>query len=82
MSSINKLIERFVSRPNNFSYQELLKVLNYFGYAELQASGSRVRFYNKEIDHSIKLHKPHPQPILKRYQIDLIIEELSKWKFL
>lgn len=82
MSTINKLIERFVSRPNDFSYQELLKVLKYYGYLEQQASGSRVKFYNEMNDHTIKLHQPHPQTILKKYQIDLIIEELSKRKYL
>lgn len=82
MSTIDKLIARFNLKPNDFSYQELLRVLNYYGYDEQQASGSRVKFYNEKINHSIKLHKPHPQSILKKYQIDLIIEELGKKKLL
>jgi len=78
MSTIGKLIERFLSKPRDFSYKELKRVLLHFGYYEKQCSGSRVIFYNNEIDHSIKLHKPHPRPQLKRYQLELIIGELSK----
>jgi len=41
----------------------------------MQGAGSRVCFARKT--HKIKLHKPHPNNILKRYQIDLIAKELT-----
>ena len=66
-----------MSRPKDFTYNELIKVLGGFGYFEQQGSGSRVVFFNENLKHSIKLHKPHPGTILKRYQIDIIIEELK-----
>lgn len=50
------------------------------GYTETQSgktSGSRVAFYNEETGHIIRLHKPHPKNILKQYQIEQIIEELT-----
>jgi len=77
MTKAEKLLNRFLSRPNDFTYNELIRLLRGFGYEELQGSGSRVIFHNKEIKHSMKLHKPHPDNVLKRYQIDLIIQELK-----
>ena len=77
MTRQEKLLNRFVSRPSDFTYNELIRLLRGFGYEELQGSGSRVVFRNKEIRHNIKLHKPHPGNVLKRYQIDLIIQELK-----
>ena len=77
MSTFEKLLERFLSRPKDFTYNELIKLLKGFNYFEQQGAGSRVVFRNNEIKHNIKLHKPHPGNILKRYQIDLIIEELK-----
>lgn len=77
MSAIEKLLERFLNRPKDFTYNELIKLLKVFGYLEQQGAGSRVVFKNDKIKHNIKLHKPHPGNILKRYQIDLIIDELK-----
>lgn len=77
MTRSDKLISRFLKRPQNFTYNELLRLLNGFGYNELQGSGSRVVFYNKKLKHNIKLHKPHPGNILKKYQIDLVLNELK-----
>jgi predicted RNA binding protein YcfA (HicA-like mRNA interferase family) len=77
MTKKGKLLNRFISRPTDFTYNELIKLLRGFGYEELQGSGSRIVFRNKEINHNIKLHKPHPGNILKRYQIELIIQELK-----
>lgn len=77
MTKAEKLIKRFLSRPKDFNYNELLRLLNSMAYKEQQGSGSRVVFSNVEMNHKIKLHKPHPGNILKRYQIDLIIQDLK-----
>jgi hypothetical protein len=77
MTKAEKLLNRFLSRPKDFTYSELLSLLKSFGFKEQQGSGSRVVFSNERIKHNIKLHKPHPGNILKRYQIDLIIQELK-----
>lgn len=81
MSKKEKLVERLLSKPKDFSYDELKSLLTGFGYAESnkgKTSGSRVAFINEKNSHIIRLHKPHPKNILKSYQIDLIIEELQK----
>ena len=77
MTKQEKLLSKFISRPTDFTYNELIRLLRGFGYEELQGSGSRVVFCNEQIKHNIKLHKPHPGNVLKRYQIDLIIKELK-----
>ena len=80
MSKDEKLLERFVSRPKDFTYNELRKLLRSLGYMESslgKTSGSRVAFINSESKHIIRLHKPHPGNELKMYQIDQIREELT-----
>lgn len=80
MSKIEKEIERLKSKPKDFTYDELKRILNYFGFIEDnkgKTSGSRVRFIsNRNI--IIELHKPHPKNILKTYQINIIINKLKE----
>ncbi|MDO8928348.1 MAG: type II toxin-antitoxin system HicA family toxin [Bacteroidota bacterium] len=82
MSRIEKLISRFNAKPKDFSYNELVTLLSYFGYKQGQGAGSRVVFANDATGHKIKLHKPHPGNILKRYQLDLIEQELKNMNVL
>ena len=80
MSKEEKLLERFLLRPKDFTYQELRKLLKSLGYEESsqgKTSGSRVAFINQATNHIIRLHKPHPGNELKMYQIDQVREELS-----
>ena len=49
MSQIEKLIERLKSKPKDFTYDELKRLLNDYGFVENnkgKTSGSRVRFYD------------------------------------
>jgi len=82
MGTKEKLIQRFKSKPKDFTFGELQRLLQGFGYSEQQVSGSRVVFANDTLNHKIKLHKPHPGNILKRYQLDLIEMELEKMEWL
>jgi hypothetical protein len=54
-------------------------MLEGFGYSRIgagKAGGSRVRFVHPDYP-SISLHRPHPNPALKRYQVEQV-EELLK----
>ncbi|TRZ52690.1 type II toxin-antitoxin system HicA family toxin [bacterium] len=85
MSKVEKLIQKLKNYPKDFTYEELRKILFHFGYEEIKTgktSGSRVAFYREESQHIIRLHKPHPKPILKEYQIQMLIKELSNQKLL
>jgi hypothetical protein len=78
LSRKEKLIERLLSRPSDFTFDELVTVLRSFGYSIARAGktgGSRVAFADDKGDY-IRLHKPHPRNILKQYQVDDIITAL------
>jgi len=79
MTQREKLIERLLSKPKDFTWNELIKVLGAFDYELInggKTGGSRARFIYPEYS-PILLHKPHPAPILKRYQLVGIIEQLT-----
>jgi hypothetical protein len=81
MGKADKLLKRFLSKPKDFTYGELKRLLKSFGYEESKmgkTSGSRVAFINSKTKHIIGLHKPHPKPELKHYQLNDIEEELRK----
>ena len=84
MTKKDKLLERFLSMPKDFSYQELKTLLNSLGYEESnlgKTSGSRVLFLNVIKQSKIRIHKPHPGNILKKYQIvEVISKIISKEK--
>ena len=76
MSKVEKLIEKLKSKPKDFTWAELQKVLNHFGYEEKVGKGSRRKFMSKD-GKVISLHEPHPKKILKSYMIEQIIEHLN-----
>jgi HicA toxin of bacterial toxin-antitoxin, len=84
MSRKDKLIQRFLSRPKDFTWEELVVMLSGFGFEEVstgKTGGSRRRFTNTE-SVVITLHKPHPRNILKVYQVDQIIDVLTREGFI
>ena len=79
MSKREKLIQRFLAMPRDFTWQELVSILAGFGYELFSSgstSGSRVKFLHETLP-PIILHKPHPTPVLKRYQMEQIAETLK-----
>ncbi|GAA0891031.1 hypothetical protein GCM10009122_07100 [Fulvivirga kasyanovii] len=79
MSKKEKLITRFIELPSDFHYDEMVKLLSYFGFNEVKkgkTSGSRVKFENKK-GIPIMLHKPHPSGIMKKYQMKQVKEILG-----
>ncbi|PNV82038.1 MAG: type II toxin-antitoxin system HicA family toxin [Sulfurimonas sp.] len=81
MRKLSKLLERFLKIPpyKDLTFDELQILLLGFGYEKIEGSGSAVKFYNKEKDSLINLHKPHPSNILKIYlvkQIQIKLKEI------
>jgi hypothetical protein len=75
MSRRDKALRRFLSRPADFRFDEMSRMLKDLGYEEIRSgktSGSRVAYLNKLTGHIIRLHRPHPGNIVKRYQMELI----------
>ena len=63
MSKFEKAKERIKLRPKDYTYTEARSLLSQMGFVEYQkgkTSGSRVKFYRKEDQKIILLHKPHP----------------------
>ena len=81
MSSIDKLIKRLKSKPKDFTWDELTRLLGSLNFEEItrgKTGGSRRKFFNKKIDLIINLHKPHPKPVIKIYLIEQIIKKLEE----
>lgn len=79
MSKIEKLIEKLKSKPKDFTWDEMMKILKHFGFEQIskgKTSGSRRKFVNEK-NQIICLHEPHPQNVLKLYQLAIIIEYLE-----
>jgi len=79
MSRKDKLIARFLSMPSDFHFDEIVRLLGYYGFEEFKkgkTSGSRVKFINED-GVPINLHKPHPSGIMKKYQLKQIKEILG-----
>ncbi|HLZ87597.1 MAG TPA: type II toxin-antitoxin system HicA family toxin [Puia sp.] len=80
MSKTEKLLQRLLSIPKDFTWEELVKLLAYFGFEELKkgkTGGSRRKFAD-ERKRVIILHKPHPGNIVKEYAIRQVIEHLKE----
>jgi len=85
MGKHEKLIEKLLRKPKNYTYNELAALLKGFGYKEEQrgrTSGSAIAFLNEKLNDKIMIHKPHPQKEVKKYVLDLVIEKLNTNKFI
>jgi len=81
MSSHEKLLERFLKLPKDFTWDELKRLLKRYGYNQNnkgKTSGSRVRFENEDSEIYLDLHKPHPKNLLKPYQMTDVLEFLKR----
>lgn len=80
MSRRDKLIARLRSRPKDFTWEELVRLLESLGYAEARAGktgGSRRRFLHPTAP-MVALHRPHPGNIVKMYVMDDVIRMLTE----
>ena len=79
MSKKDKLIDRLLKKPGDFTFDEMEALLSYFGYRLKQGgTGSVVKFIKDGSNEVINFHKPHPNGVLKRYVLDQVIEKLRK----
>lgn len=80
MSRKEKLIARLLKKPKDFSFEETIQLMGYFGYAIVpggKTGGSRITFSNDDKDY-IRMHKPHLRSILKAYQVSNLIDDLKE----
>ena len=74
---MEKLIARFKTKPKDFTWNEMTKILNSFGYEEIHGSGSRRKLIHDNCQ-LIALHEPYPKNILKMYQLEQVDEVLNE----
>ena len=80
LSKSDRLIARLLTRPPDFTWEELIRLLRKLSYKEAQVgktAGSRRRFVHATAA-AISLHKPHLGNILKQYQIEQLIDLLKQ----
>ena len=86
MSRKDKLLKRFLSLPEDFTFSEIVSLLGFFNFFEAKSgktTGSAVRFKNKDFPNEpIIFHKPHPQNIIKIYVLKSIVSCLIRCKLI
>ena len=72
MTKREKLLERLLAKPKDFTWDELTRLMGAYGYYpnnKGKTSGSRVQFECENSEDILQIHKPHPSEILKPYQV-------------
>jgi hypothetical protein len=82
MSRQVKLLDRLKKKPKNFTWGELVTVMEGFGYQLERGSGSRRRFIHTETLAIMNIHEPHPQKELKAYQVKFVLNHLREERLL
>ena len=78
MSTKEKLIERFMLQPKDFTWDELVRLFGLLGFIASnrgKTSGSRVCFKNGNFNFYI--HKPHPSSVIKRSVLTVVLNYLK-----
>ena len=80
MSKKDKLLKKFLTKPikKDLTFDEWATLLIACGYIKIEGAGSAVKFYNKEKDSLINLHKPHTGNILKTYLVKQIRDKIKE----
>lgn len=84
MGTKDKLRERFLKMPSDFTFDEMERLLEGYGYEKGnkgKTSGSRIIFKNGA-KRPIMLHKPHPGNIVKEYAMKQVLEDLKEAGFI
>ncbi len=78
MGKKDKLLKRLLSKPKDFTFDEMESLLGYFGYSVYnkgKTSGSRIMFVS-DSHGAVLLHKPHSRKEFLSYQIKQVIDLL------
>ena len=78
MGRVEKLLDKLAQSKSTFSWTELVTLLAQQGYEKREMAGSHVRFYHSGLDHTILLHKPHPENYIKGGALKSVKEALKQ----
>lgn len=79
MSKNEKAKERIRLKPKDYTYTEAKALLTQLGFVESnkgRTSGSRVKFFRKEDQKVIMLHKPHPGDVMRQGAVKDLLDFL------
>jgi len=85
MTQKNKLINRLLQNPRDFTFAELETLLTQLGFVidnKGKTSGSRIRFFHPEKKLQYLAHKPHPSNVIKPKALKDIIDYLTANKLI
>ncbi len=80
MSRRKKTVDRLLSRPSDYEWDELALLMDSFGYELKTSGGSGRKFIHRETHATLFMHQPHPAKILKAYQVREAIRFLKQEK--
>ncbi len=69
MASVDKIVDKMKRQPSNISFDEVSKVLEYYGYRKIRQKGSHCSFRN---DNGDVIIIPSRRPIKVVYIKDII----------
>jgi predicted RNA binding protein YcfA (HicA-like mRNA interferase family) len=78
VSKFGKALVRLQTKPKDFTWRELQTILTHFGYQEIKGDGSRRKFVHSESKAVISLHEPHPNPVIKKYALEIVLDHLKQ----
>ena len=83
MSKIEKLLLRFLAKPRDFTWQELLKLMSSFGFDWYCPSGSHGAFVSSKGEKISPAVRPHGNDgTIPSYQMKLYKEKLIAYGYI
>ena len=77
MSKQEKLLQRLLQRTPDLAWNEAVTLMEHRGFKVVNGKGSRRCFFHVASKIKVFVHEPHPQPIVKKYVQELLIEGLQ-----
>jgi hypothetical protein len=78
MTKRQKAVERLLSKPTDYTWDELRSVMKAFGYEMRMTGGSGRKFIHPDTRETLYFHEPHPLKLLKLYQVRDAIQFLRE----
>jgi hypothetical protein len=78
MSKLQKAVARLLTKPADYTWDELRSLMVGFGYELRTSGGSGRKFLDPSTKALFFLHEPHPSKILKAYQVRAVVQFLRK----
>ncbi|HTE41546.1 MAG TPA: type II toxin-antitoxin system HicA family toxin [Steroidobacteraceae bacterium] len=77
VSKKDKLLARFQKFDRELTWDEAVTFTRQHGCKLIKNSGSSRIFRHEKTGTKIRLHEPHPEPYLKRYMVEAILDGLK-----